>query len=324
MSEIQLFDAQGNPLEMDLQSYFEGIHRAENSGVPFPVDFDVIWPMVFTEKRNAKRSLLEQCVEGIHFSLLKNEQRNLPEVIMLSTACTEFFVGSRRKDIFDIYIKCRQLVQAQLKALDNRPWERRAFETVWAHCALVSRYAPGYFSTVSVIAPLMMSAEVEILLHDMKTFENDRMDTSIGMRWAPVFIKEFGAKARKREKKVTILLPDSKIRVQPWLYPNESYPLFQKWYHESYIPVHLMEYISAKKSLVGPFLTKASVANNLSVHLTGKSANLPQFSHCQSALSRVTHSGSWMESCKAFPLKALCQDSKTPRNFPGRTCGRES
>ena len=67
-----------------LVAYFKKVLSLRNSGDPFPVDLDEVWPLAYSRKNNAVRVLLKKFKQGEHFitqlsdnqRLLQNEQNN--------------------------------------------------------------------------------------------------------------------------------------------------------------------------------------------------------------------------------------------------------
>lgn len=112
-----------------IRAYFEYLSLAEQSGDPFPVNFDAIWPMTHSSKSNAKRALVEfdDFHEGEDYLILNSNalrpaQGDGPrrEKIVLSIPCVEFFVIQTVQPIFAIYRQRRIAVTEATRAVSRR------------------------------------------------------------------------------------------------------------------------------------------------------------------------------------------------------------
>jgi len=148
----------------ELRDYFALVMQAEQSGEPFPVDFDYVWYLAYSTKASAKRALLnaENLFEEVDYhinnsvDMVKRFQGGgvQPEKIFLSVSCLEFFVARKVREIFEIYRECRKFVFNKLKA-NRMPYHIRRY------VANYSQIPFGYFSilqqmTMQLIAPLDM------------------------------------------------------------------------------------------------------------------------------------------------------------------------
>lgn len=101
-----------------VKHYFEGIFAAEESGEPFPVNLDDVWPMAYALKQSAVREMSKsQLIEGEDFKRFSQngELGSRSFVYKLSVKATEHLIARRHKDIFEIYRQCRVAVTKQAK-----------------------------------------------------------------------------------------------------------------------------------------------------------------------------------------------------------------
>jgi hypothetical protein len=164
MEEIVL--QTGRKAAMDhVRAYFEFLFKNEQTGDPFPVDFDTAWPLAYSSKANAKRALVENTAfyEGEDYHILKAEdmvkrpQGGGPqtEKIILSIGCFEYFIARKVRQVFDVYRECRIVVTKAAVAKAALPYHLRRY------LANHEQVPFGHFSilqelTTKLIGPLEM------------------------------------------------------------------------------------------------------------------------------------------------------------------------
>jgi hypothetical protein len=152
-----------------VRGFFEYLLSAEESGDPFPVDLDIVWPMAYTAKSTAKKALVDsnEFFEDVDY-LLKQNLEQIPrspktggaglnkEKIFLSVSCLEYFIARKVRPIFDIYRQCRIEITKTAKSKARLPYHLRRY------LANHDQVPFGYFSvlqeiTTKLIAPMEMS-----------------------------------------------------------------------------------------------------------------------------------------------------------------------
>jgi hypothetical protein len=116
MSELVKLNKESS--ESDIKIYFQSVFEISQSGEEFPVDFDLVWPLVYSRRDNAIRDLKEGAIENIDYILLlKNEERNFDETLnkigkrggrnkisyKLTVSCMEWFVARKKREVFEVY-----------------------------------------------------------------------------------------------------------------------------------------------------------------------------------------------------------------------------
>lgn len=149
-----------------VRAYFDYLFRVEQSGDPFPVDMDAVWPIAYAAKSTAKRALVEsgEFYEDEDYLLNRNvEHPERPpgvgggglnkEKIYFSVACFEYLVARKVRPVFEIYRQCRIEVTKAAAARARLPYHLRRY------LANHDQVPFGYFSilqeiTTKLIAPL--------------------------------------------------------------------------------------------------------------------------------------------------------------------------
>lgn len=128
-NETQVMHLQKSSTPEHVKCYFQNIFALKQTGEEFPVNLDDVWPLVYSRRDPATRYLLDNFIEGIHFQSLHRsvEQtgrggQNKIEYF-ISVACLEFFVASRKKEVFEVYRQVfhRAVEQAFKPILDVKP-----------------------------------------------------------------------------------------------------------------------------------------------------------------------------------------------------------
>ena len=95
----------------EIQLYFEKVRALRLSKEEFPVNFDEVWPLVYENRGNAKRDLVNNFIDGIDFNLIQNDKvlsiNNLKNGIKyeayISISCMEWFIARKVRSVFEIY-----------------------------------------------------------------------------------------------------------------------------------------------------------------------------------------------------------------------------
>lgn len=109
-----------------LKAYFFKIKELHTSGERFPVNFDEVWPLVYSRRDNAFTHLKETFYDGDDFNLLQNQkvvkinelQNGVKVDVYLTVACLEHFVARKVREVFEVYRQIfhqatTQMTQAQ-------------------------------------------------------------------------------------------------------------------------------------------------------------------------------------------------------------------
>jgi hypothetical protein len=165
MEEIVL--QTGRVAAMDqVREYFEYLFRIEQSGDPFPADFDTVWPLAYATKANAKRALVTstEFYENEDYLLIQNDEQvprqpgaggagSNKERILLSTQCMEFFIARKVRHVFEVYRECRVKFTEIARQQARIPYHLRRY------LANHDQVPFGYFSilqelTTKLVGPL--------------------------------------------------------------------------------------------------------------------------------------------------------------------------
>lgn len=158
----------------------------------------------------------------------------------------------------------------------GRPWSARLEETFLRHRLAVRKFPRGSFSTYTATTTELLMIEDELIRHQMPLRYGDLPDGSIGQRWS---------KHRAKSGLPTPIgqapleMPHIAARGGPspvpvHVYSVEVLPQFLEWLDDVYIQHCMPDYFRDKwKDLRLP---AASAANQASLRLTGKEADLPE------------------------------------------------
>ena len=93
-----------------LRGYFGKIKELVANGEQFPVDFEDVWPLVYSRKDHAIRALTEKCTQGVDYVLLpkkgsKKEGQGGHNRLdyKISVPCLEFIIARQVKAVFEVY-----------------------------------------------------------------------------------------------------------------------------------------------------------------------------------------------------------------------------
>lgn len=154
------------------------------------------------------------------------------------------------------------------------PWASRLSKTWLPHCQELNRDYPGHFTVVSLLAMWILVLEEELERHLLPTRSTDRPDVSAGLCW------NNERRARGLEpitERVSLWLPDQKITVYPFVYPDRERGPFEAWFVQTYMPDKLANYLFHKPEFcVDGKMPPASVADNMCLKFAGRSANLDE------------------------------------------------
>lgn len=102
-----------------IRSYFEQVLNLRNSGEPYPVKLDDVWPLVYARKDIAVEVLKDEFYKDIDyvtqradnqfFHQNREKSSHTPgrpmETYFLTSACLEYFIARRVPEVFEVYRK---------------------------------------------------------------------------------------------------------------------------------------------------------------------------------------------------------------------------
>jgi hypothetical protein len=94
--------------ENEIKAYFQKVLELKQSGEEFPVNLELVWPLVYGRKEEATRALKADFIEGVDFQVLRKNAKNPSggrpvEDYHLSVPCMEYFIARKVRSIFDVY-----------------------------------------------------------------------------------------------------------------------------------------------------------------------------------------------------------------------------
>jgi hypothetical protein len=155
--------------ENEIKTYFQTVLELKQAGDNFPVDLELVWTLVYTEKGKAVRALKSDFIENEDYVCLpfmasgKNERvtkgGHNALVYKLSVSCMEYFIARKVRSVFDVYRKVfHKVVEAEQKpisALDALKFTVQALEEQ-------DRRLHAVESKVSLIIERQIEAENEL------------------------------------------------------------------------------------------------------------------------------------------------------------------
>lgn len=97
----------------EMKTYFTKVFELKQSGKEFPIDLEMVWPLLYGRKTEAVDALRESTdfIEGIDYNLRQqakvvksNELKNGIRIdVELSVPCMEFFIARKIRPVFEVY-----------------------------------------------------------------------------------------------------------------------------------------------------------------------------------------------------------------------------
>ena len=80
----------------------------KQSGEEFPVNLELVWPLVYSEKGKAARALTSEFIEGVDYQVFAQNGKNPvggrpSDDYYLSVSCMEFFIARKVRPVFEVY-----------------------------------------------------------------------------------------------------------------------------------------------------------------------------------------------------------------------------
>lgn len=120
----------------EIKQYFKAVLKLSESNEDFPVNLDDVWPLVYSRKDEAVRTLKENFIQLTENEALRKKPErsdydymvvreripagpgfSIRENYMLSVPCLEFFIARKVRDVFEVY---RQVFHKTAKQIENR------------------------------------------------------------------------------------------------------------------------------------------------------------------------------------------------------------
>jgi len=74
--EEKLKSLQKTSTNDDIKKYFQKVFELKSIGKEFPVNFDMVWQLVYARKEEAVRSLKDTFIEDIDYQFLRKNAEN--------------------------------------------------------------------------------------------------------------------------------------------------------------------------------------------------------------------------------------------------------
>jgi hypothetical protein len=119
--------------DSEIKIYFQRIFELKQTGDPYPINLDEVWPLVYKWKKNAVKDLTEGGLQGVdyQFSLQKGKNHLVftqkgnntlggrpSEIYKLSIPCMEWLIARKIRPVFEVYRQVFHRV-AEQKQLPN-------------------------------------------------------------------------------------------------------------------------------------------------------------------------------------------------------------
>ena len=100
-----------------IKTYFEKVLELKKSNEPFPVDLDMVWPLVYKRKENAVRALMEGGMQGVDYHRYA-EKRSKSQFLPENEQKVEISKGGFNKDDYKISVPCMEwLIARKVRAV---------------------------------------------------------------------------------------------------------------------------------------------------------------------------------------------------------------
>lgn len=111
LQEMNNFQLKKNSDASQIKQYFTEVLKLKQTGEEFPVDLELVWPLVYSEKRKAINVLKKEYIEGEDFYLEQmgevvkiNKLKNGVKIdAKLSVSCMEYFIAKKVRPVFEVY-----------------------------------------------------------------------------------------------------------------------------------------------------------------------------------------------------------------------------
>jgi hypothetical protein len=92
----------------EIKAYFKRVLELYQSNEAFPINLDDVWPLVYSEKSKAVRTLKKSFIEGEDYtSFAQNGKREIGGtqtiIYRLSVSCMEYLIAKKVRAVFNVY-----------------------------------------------------------------------------------------------------------------------------------------------------------------------------------------------------------------------------
>jgi hypothetical protein len=106
--------------ENEIKTYFQKVLELKQSGEEFPVNLELIWPLVYGKKSDAVEVLKRDFIQCVDYQVLRRNPQNSvggrpSDDYRLSVSCVEYFIARKVRPVFEVY---RQVFH---KAAETKP-----------------------------------------------------------------------------------------------------------------------------------------------------------------------------------------------------------
>lgn len=116
----------------ELRAYFNRVLEEKRSGEDFPIDIEMVYPIIYKRKDYAVKELKKHFEEGIDYQTLRQKaEQDLDDInhggqnritYKLSIPCLEYFVARKVKAVFEVYREVfHQVIEQTFKAPQSYP-----------------------------------------------------------------------------------------------------------------------------------------------------------------------------------------------------------
>ena len=96
--------------DSEIKRYYTAVLKLTKSSEQFPVNLEEVWPLVYSEKGKAVRSLQDNFIENEDYKVFaqngKNSNGGRPiNEYRLSVSCLEYFIVRKVRPVFEVYRK---------------------------------------------------------------------------------------------------------------------------------------------------------------------------------------------------------------------------
>lgn len=114
--------------ENEIKAYFKKVLELKQTGEEFPVNLELVWPLVYPRKDHAVRDLKDNFIEDIDYQVFpifgEQDERqwggNNKVDYHISVSCMEFFIARKVRPVFEVYRKVfHRVAEQQAKPLST-------------------------------------------------------------------------------------------------------------------------------------------------------------------------------------------------------------
>ena len=151
--------------ESEIKMYFQKVLELKQSGEEFPIDLELVYPLVYEYKRDAVEALKREFIESVDYQILRqspqNSNRGRPtEIYMLSVSCMEYFIARKVRTVFEVYrmvfhkaaeqkpLSTLDLLELTIKGMRENQQEIQEVKKEVLELKAQTQTTPDYFTVV--------------------------------------------------------------------------------------------------------------------------------------------------------------------------------